>query len=140
MASSLRRLPFTLLAAVVIQFGALVASAQSKTDALPLDLTRFFHTNFFAPKYKGPGEAIPKGVQTFGGVPFQIIGQAGFYGQTLADRRQVWQQEAIGILVGQPFEELHLLHHAFWPDTEGQEIATIRLNYADGSQQSLPIR
>src|SRR6185369_9829290 len=122
MASSRRRFPIALLAAVMLQLLAEVAAAQPKPDALPLDLTRFFHTNFFAPQYKGPGEAIPKGVQKFGGVPFQIIGQAGFYGQTHADRLKLWQQEAIGIVVGQTFEELHLIHHAFWPDAEGQEI------------------
>ncbi|MBI3881163.1 MAG: carboxypeptidase regulatory-like domain-containing protein [Verrucomicrobia bacterium] len=121
---------------------ATIPAARAQLGAagpLPLDLTRILHTNFFAPGFKGAAASIPKGVQQFDGLPFQIVGQAGFFGQSLAERRQFYPEQALGIVVGRKFDELHLIHHAFWPDAEGRTIATIRLNYADGSHADLGI-
>jgi peroxiredoxin len=123
--------------ALLVAFTAVHARA---AQPLPLDLSRFQHTSFFNPNLKGPPSALPKGVQTIDGLPFQFTGRAQFAGQIHDSRNQPGHQSATGIAVGTRFDELHLVHHAFWPDENGKAIATIRLNYTDGSSAEIPIQ
>ena len=69
---------------------------------LPLDLSRFQHTSFFNPNLKGPPSALPKGVQTIDGLPFQFTGRVQFTGQIHDSRNQPGIQNASGITVGTP--------------------------------------
>ena len=82
------------------------------------------------------------GRQVYDGLPFLIEGWGCLYGTKLGPEKEgdtPTYPDLIGIQVGRQFEELHLLHLSQWAEVEGQEIATIRLDYADGSKHEFPI-
>jgi hypothetical protein len=117
------------------------AQAQNPGDQekpLILDLSRFFH------KTENPGDfykAFTYGEQVLDGVPFNIVGQGCLYGQKASGNDPKSDPDAyMGIRVDRKFDELYLLHGTFWPDVEGQPVAFIVLNYADGSKYMTPIR
>ncbi|HXE41548.1 MAG TPA: hypothetical protein VN516_00890, partial [Candidatus Baltobacteraceae bacterium] len=75
------------------------------------------------------------GKHFYDGLPFQIDGQGQLRG-----RRIGGVPEFDGVKVGRKFDELHMIHHARWAGIDGELIANIRLNYADGTKVELPIR
>jgi hypothetical protein len=79
------------------------------------------------------------GRHTIDGLPFSVENMAVLYGQSWGRGRRTEPNDVIGVKVGRKFDELHLIHMASWPDVEGASIATIRLNYQDGSKAELPI-
>ncbi len=108
-----------------------------------IDLSRFYKDRL------GNAEAGIYRRQIFDGLPFHVDGRIVVYGQSQvnwdnrgkqpkADSGSVYPDKT-GIPVGRKFEELHLIHATYWPDVEGETIAFIRLNYADGTKQDLPI-
>jgi hypothetical protein len=122
-----------------------LASALSAMSAEPLvlDLSKFQTEKFVADGKTNSYWRTAAGRQVFDGLPFQIDGRGCVYGKKLgAERRDNTNThpDFVGIQIGRKFDELHLLHVTQWADVEGQEIARIRLNYADGSKQEFPIR
>ena len=120
---------------------AVAQERQTSTDPeqpLVLDISRFYLQN--------DSEAhiildLLSGRQVMDGVPFEIGGQARLYGQTFFNRnRQPLPESFRGIQIGRKFDDLYLIHHAMWPDVEGQPIAYIRLKYADGGEFIFAIR
>jgi hypothetical protein len=82
------------------------------------------------------------GRQIFDGLPFQIDGRACLYGRILAAQRErpaSAYPDIIGVKVGRAFDELHLLHATQFTDREGETVAKVRLNYADGTRHEFPI-
>lgn len=112
---------------------------KSDAEAAPLilDLSQF---------YLQPNATLPFfktfiGRQVIDGMPFQIEGHVRLYGKTSEiNRDKVYPSTKKGIRVGRKFDDLYLIHHAFWPDVEGQTVAYICLNYADGTEYIFPIR
>ena len=102
---------------------------------LILDIARFYRTtnNRYLQSVQGR--------QVIDGLPFQIDGEAILYGKTQASQNNssVYQDAFTGIRINRAFDELHLIHATKWPDVEGQIIARIRLNYADGTRQEFPV-
>lgn len=82
----------------------------------------------------------PSGPRMFDGLPFLVRGRVYLYGKTPAARGDVHPESAKGLRVGRSFDEIHLIHHTFWPDVHGATVANFRLNYADGTSFSFPIR
>lgn len=81
-----------------------------------------------------------QGLQVIDSLQFQITGRVPLYGQSEASRGRNHAEAAKGISVGRCFDELHLVHFTYLPDVEGDSVASISLNYADGSAYSFPIR
>lgn len=83
---------------------------------------------------------IPKGEQTFYGVPFNITGLVRLAGRN-SQRLNAWyfRPEVKGIPIGRAFGRLYLLHTTTYYEKPGTAIATIRLNYADGRTADIPI-
>jgi hypothetical protein len=109
---------------------------------LILDLSRFQKEKFVTGGKTNASWQTIVGRRVFDGVPFQIDGRGCVYGKKLGPETQGETNtypDFIGIQVGRKFEELHLLHLAQWAEVEGQEIALIRLNYADGTKHEFPI-
>ena len=108
-----------------------------KGDPLILDLSTY--TNW---KLK-PSKVDDK---TFAGrvvidaVPFQIGDIVHFYGSSSPAAREISPMSIKGIQIGRRFDDLLLVHHAHYPDADGQTIAYICLNYDDDSESILPIR
>jgi hypothetical protein len=124
--------------------GAATAPAgESKgTEALVLDLSKFQKEKFVTAGKTNSSWKTVVGRQVFDGVPFQVEGRGCVYGKMIGPETRGdtnTYPDFIGIQVGRKFDELHLLHVTQWADVEGQEIARIRLNYADGSQHEFPI-
>ncbi|TAL07057.1 MAG: carboxypeptidase regulatory-like domain-containing protein [Verrucomicrobia bacterium] len=81
-----------------------------------------------------------KGDQVFDGLPFRISGQALLFGRASVESRGESHPKSLeNIPIGRKFDQLDLIHYAKWPDTDGNVIAKIRLNYADGSHREFPI-
>jgi Tol biopolymer transport system component len=117
------------------------AAAQKTTipgNPLTLDLAPFYRDN----KYVAGVFQSFLGRRVVDGLPFEIGGRVCLYGQTIAERnpKSALPETLKGIHVGRAFDELHLIHYTEWPDVEGQTIAYIALNYADGTRSILPIR
>ncbi len=80
------------------------------------------------------------GLKIIDGLEFNIGCRVPLYGQSAAARGKLALEAAKGILVGRRFDELHLIHHTYWPDVENEIVASIFLNYTDGSAYSFPLR
>lgn len=68
------------------------------------------------------------------GVPLQIDGETTLFG--LKGRGS---SDMKGIRVERKFDEIHLAHTARWSEAQGQAIALLRLNYADGTRRDIPL-
>jgi hypothetical protein len=110
--------------------------------ALVIDLSHFYKDRL------GNDAAGIYRRQMFDGLPFHVDGRIVVYGQSQVNWDDRGKKNATagthypdktGIPVGRKFEELHLIHATYWPDVEGETIALIRLNYADGTKAELPI-
>jgi hypothetical protein len=126
-----------------------VAGAQPNNQTAPtgapemLDLSRFYRQWFITPSMTNKEFAALVGQQMYDGLPFHIEGRGYVYGRKQArskGRPANAFPDFVGIGVGRTFDELHLLHGSRWADVEGETIAFIRLNYADGSKHEFPIR
>ncbi|MBA4149155.1 MAG: hypothetical protein H0X66_13660 [Verrucomicrobia bacterium] len=87
----------------------------------------------------GMWEVVPKGLRNLDGVPYQIGGMIRLYGQIPPPHQTVYRDKVENITVGKKFAALHLLHGTGWTAEDGVEIATVVLNYTDGSRSSVPI-
>jgi hypothetical protein len=81
--------------------------------------------------------AVPQGLQTFGGVPFDVITQLQLQGSVDATNNRLYPARAIGIPVQQRIARLHLFHGANLPERVGRPIGALRLHYADGATHTL---
>jgi protocatechuate 3,4-dioxygenase beta subunit len=125
--------------------GAATTPAGVTTDTKPLilDLSRFQKEKFVTGEKTNANWQTVVGRQVFDGVPFQIEGRGCVYGKKLGLETRgdtPTHPDFIGIQVGRKFDELHLLHATQYAEVEGQEIALIRLNYADGTKHEFTIR
>jgi len=106
----------------------------------PIDLKPFYSVAF-----QDVGGADSKylgysGRQVVDGLPFDVDGQITFYGKSAAERNAVHPDKIEGIKIGTTFDELHLIHAMEWREYYGCPVATLRLNYADGSHYDFSIR
>lgn len=125
-------------------FTALGFIGCTNTTPMMLDLSSHYNEKFPEPNLGRLNDASINGIRTFDELPFMVRGRAYLYGQYDAmgkDESKFRKQRPnlLGIPVGRKFEELHLLHTTRWPDIEGGTIAQVRLNYADGTNDSLDI-
>lgn len=107
-----------------------------------LDLSPFFWERFVTPERTNMELVTVSGRQVFDGLPFQVDGRACLYGRALAYQRQrpaSAYPDIIGVKVGRAFDELHLLHATQFTDLEGETVAKVRFNYADGTRYEFPI-
>jgi hypothetical protein len=127
------------LASVVSAAEAAPAGEIKATEPLTLDLSSFQKEKFVTGDKTNASWQTVVGRQVFDGLPFQIEGRGCVYGKKMGPETRGdtnTYPDFIGIQVGRKFDELHLLHVTQWADVEGQEIALIRLNYADGTKLS----
>jgi len=111
----------------------------SDAGADPIDLTEFYGKAsgtegddwFSHPDWK----IVPKGLQTFDGILFDVSG-------TLLLRSQNMPQlkEAIrGIPVKRTCRYIHLLHGVGYSDNDGVTIAILEIHYVNGDKREIPI-
>jgi hypothetical protein len=79
------------------------------------------------------------GQHVFEGLPFDVGGQIRLYGESAVGRQDANPHTVNGIRVDRKFAEIHLVHHAMWPDVHGEAVAHVSLNYTDGTRFVFPI-
>jgi len=105
----------------------------------PIDLTDYYDLHAGERSQFGTWEVVPKGRRIYDGVPFGVNGMVRLFGRVPPPHRTIYRNEVTGIEIGRRFERLHLLHGTGWTTEDGETIAHVVYNYADGEQVSLPI-
>jgi len=105
----------------------------------PLDLTAHFNHKLEVSlgKTDSPWKlaALPRGLQDFDDVIFDIAGMIVTRGSTNPDQ----PEQVTGIPVRQKVRVLHMLQGAISAHTNGTQIGRYVLHYADGEQRELPL-
>jgi hypothetical protein len=79
---------------------------------------------------------LPKGVQTFDGVRWDVRGLIALFGKHVPF---AYPDRVEGIPIGQRARRLHLLHGCGWSPPRGTLVGRYVLRYADGETRELPI-
>jgi hypothetical protein len=83
---------------------------------------------------------LPKGVQVFGGVAFDVRGLIQLAASKSLEVTGVVFPEAVkGIGVNRPGRRLHFLQACFWSTDEGAKLGEYVIHYADGQIRTAPI-
>lgn len=106
-----------------------------------IDLAPFWTRSFPPnPSDREFGLRALAGRHEFGGLPFEIGGQVVLGSKGMDNSPGTAFPPEVSIPVGRTFDELHLLHAAFWQDAVGAEVATVRIHYLDGETRSFALR
>jgi len=119
--------------------GLLASGARGQQAGLarPLDLAPF-HTQSFTNLPSGKmWSLVPRGVQTFDGIPFLLSGKVEVTGLDAARHGDFLPPRISGIPVGQKAARLQVLHAAAHGHKDGVPLAALVLHYANGETQSL---
>jgi WD40 repeat protein len=104
-----------------------------------IDLTAYYNAGLSEDWHGGSGgndlSPLPAGVQTFGGIEFDVRGIVQLAGQSL----EGYPASVTGIKVGRSARRLHFLHANGWSEAAGTEIGTYVLHYANGEEKTVPI-
>jgi hypothetical protein len=83
---------------------------------------------------------LPKGVQEFGGVTFDVRGLIQLAASKSLEVTGVVFPEAVkGIAVDRTGQRLHFLQACFWSTDEGAKLGDYVIHYADGQTKTAPI-
>jgi len=100
----------------------------------PVDLSPLCAAAFSNSPSPQSWSALPRGAQTFGGVPFRIDGKLEVTGLDDA-RNGEFHPTRIAIPIGRKATRLHLLHGADHDDKDGVPLARLVFHYATGEQR-----
>ena len=105
----------------------------------PVELVDFYDkdSTFDAP---GCWQAVPRGDQTFGHIPFRIAGLIELWGEGPGTIGRNYRQSVEGIPVRGKFQSLYVLHGSSFITPNGTPIAQVVLHYADGTKATNFIR
>jgi hypothetical protein len=112
---------------------------EAEQDSQPIDLSNFYgkvagtegDTWFTHPDWK----IVPKGLQNFGGILFDVSGTLLLKSQNMPQLKE----EVRNIPVKQKCRYIHLLHGVGYADEDGVTIATMEIHYANGEKRPFPI-
>jgi len=115
------------------------SSADNEPDvAVPLDLTEHYHmkATAFGGITQYPWPAVPRGAQTFAGVPLEIDGAMFLWGERNATNGMSYPEQISGIGVAREFETLYVCHGAFFEGPPGTPVYEVVFHYDDGTTAS----
>ena len=78
---------------------------------------------------------VPKGLQTFDGILFDVSGTMLLRGTSLPQLKEAIR----GIPIQRRCRYIHLLHGLGYSDNDGTTVAVMELHYPDGQQRDIPI-
>ena len=114
------------------------AAAAAKGEPVPLDLSKHLRMkaeNF--EKSKGhPWPVVPRGEQTFAGIPVNIQGSTMTFGQSNANNGLKYPETVAGIPCRLKFETLYIVHTAFYAGESGEPAFEVVLNYPGDEKQT----
>jgi hypothetical protein len=83
---------------------------------------------------------LPRGVQAFGGIPFDVRGIVQLSGRSAQSQLDVrFPKEVKDIRVGQACQCLHFLHATGWTAPEGTLVGSFLVRYTNGDTREIPI-
>ena len=83
---------------------------------------------------------LPRGLQEFGGVKFDVRGIVQVSGQAAVQQLNVkFPKEVAGIKVGRTAHKLHFFHAVGWQSPLGTTVATYVVHYANGETREIPV-
>ena len=108
-----------------------------------VDLSDYYNTSLDDRVHAKPGNdlsSLPKGVQEFGGTPFDVRGLIQLAGSRSVEITGVIYPEAVrGIKVYRKGQHVHFFHSAAWHAEAGTVIGEYAIHYADGQTKTIPI-
>ncbi len=110
--------------------------AVAKVDYHPVDLSALCAAALSNSPSPQSWSALPRGVQTFGGIPFRIDGKLEVTGLNDA-RSGEFHPTRVAIPVGRRAARLHLLHGADHEDKDGVPLGSLVFHYANGEQRAV---
>jgi hypothetical protein len=117
---------------------ARAAAPVKGAESMSLDLSKFLQmrADSFANSTRFPWPAVPRGSQTFVGVPVEIQGATMLWGQRNADAGLKYPEAITGIPCQQTFMALYILHGTFYEGAQGEPSFEVVLNYQGGEKQT----
>jgi hypothetical protein len=108
-----------------------------------VDLSAYFNASLDDDWFQHPGhdlQDVPRGVQTLGGVPFDVRGLIQLAGtESLRVTGVVLPEVVRDIQVNRKGRRLHFLQACGWHAPEGAEIGQYVIHYADGQTRTAPM-
>ena len=123
-------------AAAEVKLAAVKATDATKPVPLDLSKTLRMKAETFDKSKQHPWPVVPRGEQTFAGIPVRIQGATMTFGQRNADNGLKYPETVTGIPCGQKFESLYIVHAAFYPGESGEPAFQVVLNYPTGEKQT----
>jgi len=117
----------------------LAQSASAEAGSTPIDLTDFYGKasgtegdEWFSHE---DWKIVPKGLQTFQGILFDVSGTLLLRSQNMPQLKEAVR----GIPVKAKARYLHLLHGLGYSDNDGVTVAIMEIHYANGAKREVPI-
>jgi hypothetical protein len=115
--------------------------APRDSEASPglLDLTAYYNAQLTNDWQGFPGNdlaSLPRGLQRFNGVPFDVRGIIQLGGDEAA---VMFTNRIDGIAVHQRFSRIHFLHAATFPPVEHMNLASYEIHYVNGQTDEIPV-
>lgn len=109
-----------------------------------VDLSRYFNASLDDDWHKHEGhdlQDVPKGIQEFGEVTFDVRGLIQLAAGNISLRRTgaVYPEKVEGIEVNRYAEKIHFLHACGWSTESDTPVGAYRLNYSDGQSRTLDL-
>jgi hypothetical protein len=122
-----------------------IPTRDASADPRMVDLTGVYNAALTESWHRG-GVAnntlrdLPRGLQEFGGVRFDVRGIVQLWGQQAARELQVrFPRDVRGVPVACKGGKVHFLHACGWTSTPGTQVAAYVMRYADGRTQEIPV-
>jgi hypothetical protein len=143
LAAALRANIWPAESAAVMKRVKLRQQAAGEGDVTMIDLRPYVNVLPASRMSTEPGENAqagpPSGVNTFGGVTFEVSGRIQLMGRALLKANRIYPVIRRNIPVSQKCSRIHLLHGAGYAATTDVTIAKLILHYANGSTGEIPI-
>lgn len=110
----------------------------AKVEADPLDLKEYcqIKAETFEKIKVYAWPAVPRGSQTFAGVPLEISGALFLWGERNANNGQVYPEQVKDIPIQRKIETLYVCHGAFFEGKKGLPMCEIVFHYSDDTTAS----
>lgn len=109
--------------------------AGDKPAADPVDLTSHYRlkSSDFDKVTQFPWPAVPRGSQTFAGVPLEIGGAIFLWGERNEKAGMKYPEQVAGIPLKRKFETLYVCHASFYEGPAGIPLCEVVFHYDDGT-------
>jgi len=125
--------------------GKKIPARGAGTDKQLVDLSRYYNAALDETWHKGgmPDNTLkdlPRGIQTFGDITFDVRGIVQLSGQQAEQELSVlFPKEVANITVRQKGQKIHFLHGCGWQSPEGTTVGTYVIHYRNSQSHSIPI-